>query len=120
VYATYWAGAEAVITKRIDLRVSPAVRIELRAHKRPKVGDRVRVAALLRGKYKAGRKVCFFASRPGRDKFACDQTGPGGRARVGYEPREAGRLRFYVKVPNQRDYPYTRGHSAKRVLAIEP
>jgi hypothetical protein len=120
VYATYWAGAEGVITKRIDLRVSPAIRLELRGRKHTKLGDRVRVVALLRGKYKADRKVCFFVSKPGRDKFACDETGQGGRARVGYEPRDAGRLRFYAKVPNQRDYPYTRGHSAKRVLKVEP
>jgi hypothetical protein len=120
VYATYWAGAEGVITKRIDLRVSPAVRLELRANKQTKVGDRVRVVALLRGHYKADRKVCFFVSKPGRDKFACDETGPGGRARVGYEPRDAGRLRFYAKVPNQRAYPYTRGHSAKKRLTVAP
>jgi hypothetical protein len=120
VYATYWAGTEGAITERIDLRVSPAVRLELRAKKHAKVGDRVRVVALLRGKYKENRKVCFFVSKPGRDKFACDETGQGGRARVGYEPRESGRLRFYAKVPNQRDYPYTRGHSAKKALTIEP
>jgi hypothetical protein len=120
VYATYWSGVEGVITKRIDLEVSPAIRLELRAHKHSKVGDRVRVVALLRGKYKADRKVCFFVTKPGRDKFACDETGPGGRARVGYEPRDAGRMRFYAKVPNQGDYPYTRGHSAKKALTVEP
>jgi hypothetical protein len=118
VYATYWAGPEDVITKRIDLRVSPAVRLELRAPKRPQVGDRVRVVALLRGKYKANRKVCFYVDKPGRDRFACDETGRGGRARVGYEVREPGKLRFYAKVPNQRDYPYTRGHSATKKLII--
>jgi len=120
VYATYWANGETAITDKIELEVSPAIRLELRAPKHPEVGDRVRVVALLRGKYKANRKVCFYASGPGRDKFACDETGPGGRARVGYELREAGRVRFYARVPNQRDYPYTRGHSAKKALQVDP
>jgi hypothetical protein len=120
VYATYWGGPAGVITKRIDLRVSPAIRLELRAHRHAEEGDRVRVVALLRGRYKADRKVCFYVSKPGRDRFACDQTGQGGRARVGYETRESGKLRFYAKVPNQRDYPYTRGHSAKKTLTVRP
>lgn len=118
LWATYWAGPEGPITKRIELRVSPAIRIELRTNKQPKVGDKIAVVALLRGKYKADRTVCFYATRPGRDRFACDETGQGGRARVGFEPDRSGKVRFYAKVPNQRDYPYTRGHSARKALRI--
>lgn len=118
VYATYWAGPEGPITKRIQLRVSPAIRLGLRTAKKPKVGDKVGVVAVLRGKYKADREVCFYATRPGRDKFACDETGQGGRARVGYEPDEQGKIAFYAKVPNQGDYPYTRGHSARKAARI--
>jgi len=119
VYATYWAGPETVIAKRIRLEVSPAIRLELRAPKHPEAGDKLRVVALLRGKYKADRKVCFYVTRHGRDKFACDQTGRGGRARVGYKAEDPGKLVFYAKVPNQHDYPYTRGHSAKKKLHID-
>ena len=118
VWATYWAGPERPITKRIKLRVSPAIRLELRLPKRPEVGDKVVVVALLRGKFKADRRVCFFATGPGRDRFACDETGQGGRARVGYKLDHAGKLSFYARVPNQRDYPYTRGRSARKAVHI--
>ncbi len=118
VWATYWAGPEEPITKRIELRVSPAVRLELRKAKQPKVGDKIVVVALLRGKYKADRTVCFYATGPGRDKFACDETGQGGRARAGFKPDEPGKVSFYARVPNQRDYPYTRGRSVRKAIRI--
>jgi len=73
---------------------------------------------VLRGKYKAHRRVCFYASRPGHDKFACDTTGTGGRARVGYETEKSGKLRIYAKVPNQRAYPYSRGRSATKIVRV--
>ncbi len=120
VWATYWVDPETVITKRINLRVSPAIRLELRTEKDQQVGERLRVVGLLRGKWKADRKVCFYVNKPGRDKFACDRTGRGGRARVGYEPDEPGKLRFYAKVPNQRKYPYTRGRSKTKSVEVSP
>ena len=119
VWATYWANLETMIRKRIELRVSPAVRLGLEAPKHPEVGDRIIVRAVLRGKFKANRTVCFYATRPGRDKFDCDETGPGGRARVSYRAKKPGKINFYAKVPNQRDYPYTRGRSAKKDVRIE-
>jgi hypothetical protein len=120
VWATYWVDPETVLTKRINLRVSPAIRLELRTEEVQEAGERLRVVGLLRGKWKSDRKVCFYVNKPGRDKFACDSTGRGGRARVGYEPVEPGKLRFYAKVPNQRNYPYTRGRSKTKTVEIEP
>jgi hypothetical protein len=120
VWATYWIDPETVLTKRINLRVSPAIRLELRTEKVQEVGERLRAVGLLRGKWKADRKVCFYTDKPGRDKFACDRTGRGGRARVGYEPDEPGKLRFYAKVPNQRNYPYTRGRSKTKSVEVLP
>ncbi|MET0823153.1 MAG: hypothetical protein ABWY79_02240 [Solirubrobacterales bacterium] len=119
VRATYFADPETVITERIQLKVSPAIRLELRSNKRVEVGDRIRVVAMLRGKWQDGRKVCFFASRPGRDKFACDTTGKGGRARAGFRAKKSGPVRFYAKVPNQRDYPYVRGRSDTKRLRVK-
>ncbi len=118
VRATYFAGPEQVITKRIRLNVSPAIRLGIRKTGKVEKGDTVRAVAVLRGKYKANRRICFYASRPGRDKFACDETGTGGRARVGYKTEKAGKLRIYAKVPNQRAYPYSRGRSVTKVVRV--
>jgi hypothetical protein len=120
VWATYWVDPETVITKRIELRVSPAVRLELRTDGDAEVGEKVRAVGLLRGKWKSDRKVCFYTDKSGSDRFACDSTGRGGRARVGYEPDEPGKLHFYAKVPNQRNYPYTRGRSKTKSVEVQP
>lgn len=119
VRATYFGGQEDVITERIRLNVSPAIKIGLRPQGKVEVGDKVRVVAQLRGKWQDGRKVCFFASKGRPKKFACDTSGEGGRARASYKTKDAGKLRFFAKVPNQRDYPYVNGRSKvmkKRVL----
>jgi hypothetical protein len=118
IRATYFAGPEQVMTKRIRLNVSPAIRLGIRRTGKVEKGDTIRAVAVLRGKYKAQRRVCFYASRPGRDKFACDTTGTGGRARVRYEAEKAGKLRIYAKVPNQRAYPYSRGRSVTKVVRV--
>lgn len=120
VRATYFAGPEDVLTETIKLNVSPALRIGLRPAGKVEVGDKVRVVGVLRGKFKGGRKVCFYASKPGRDKFACDTSGRGGRARAGFKTKEPGKVRFYAKVPNQRNYPYTRGRSKTKRKTVLP
>jgi hypothetical protein len=120
VRASYWAGPELVLSKRIELAVSPRIRLELRPADRIELGEKMRVVALLGGKWKAERKVCFYAERPGSDRIGCDRTGPGGRARLGYEPPEAGKVKFFAKVPNQRDYPYVNGRSEVKSLKVVP
>ena len=118
IRATYFAGPEQVITKRIRLDVSPAIRLGIRRTGTVEKGDKIRAVAVLRGKYKAQRRVCFYSSRSGHDKFACDTTGTGGRARVGYQTEKSGKLRIYAKVPNQRAYPYSRGRSATKIVRV--
>ena len=113
--ATYFAGPEAVITKRIRLNVSPAIRLGLRPKGDVAAGAKVRAVGVLRGRWKADRKVCFYVDG---HKFDCDTSGRGGRARVGYRAKEPGKLRFYAKVSNQRDYPYTRGRSATKTKIV--
>ncbi len=107
-----------MITKRIRLDVSPAIRLGIRRTGTVEKGDKIRAVAVLRGKYKAQRRVCFYSSRSGHDKFACDATGTGGRARVGYQTEKSGKLRIYAKVPNQRAYPYSRGRSATKIVRV--
>ncbi len=114
IRATYFGGAEDVITDRIKLNVSPAIKLGLRPKGKVEVGDKVRVVAQLRGKYQADRKVCFFAGKNKPKKFACDTSGEGGRAKAAYKAKDAGKVRFFAKVPNQRDYPYVNGRSNKK------
>ncbi len=116
VHATYWIDGETAITKTIALEVSPRIRLGLRPDRRAvKVGRDLVAVAVLRGKWKEDARVCFYVKRPGRDKAGCDQTGEGGRARYAYDVSEEGKLAVYAKVPNQRDFPFTRGRSAVKV-----
>ena len=121
VYATYFADPETVITKSIELRVAPRIRLELKPKgKRFERKEKMRIVAILRGKWKEGRRVCFYAERPGRDKVGCDKTGKGGRARIGYRPTRAGKKYFFATTPNQRGYPYTNKRSKKKTVRIRP
>jgi hypothetical protein len=120
VHATYWVGPEALITKSIELRVAPRIRLELKPKGKLHKGEKMRIVAILRGKWKEDRRVCFYAERPGRDRVGCDRTGNGGRAREGYRPRRAGKTYFFAKTPNQRGYPYTNKRSKKKTARIVP
>jgi len=80
----------------------------------------MRIVAILRGKWKEDRRICFYAERPGRDRVGCDRTGKGGRARQGYRPRRLGKTYFYAKAPNQRGYPYTNKRSKKKTARVVP
>ena len=118
VRATYWVGGVAVLSKKIELSVSPRIRLGLRPSDRIELGESVRAVAILGGKWRAGRKVCFYAERPGRNLIGCDKTGSGGRARLGYEPPEPGKIGFFAKVPNQKGYPYVNGRSKVKHLRV--
>ena len=121
VHATYWAGPEALLTKSIELRVAPRIRLELKSKgKRFERNEKMRIVAVLRGKWKEDRRVCFYAERPGHDKVGCDKTGKGGRARQSYRPRRAGKTFFFAKTPNQHGYPYTNKRSKKKTVRIRP
>lgn len=120
VYATYWVGPETLIRKSIELRVAPRIRLELKPKGKLEKNKRMRIVAILRGKWKEDRRVCFYAERPGRDKVGCDRTGEGGRAREGFRPRRAGKTYFFAKTPNQRGYPYTNKRSKKKTARILP
>lgn len=120
VYATYWVGPETVLTNSIELRVAPRIRLELRPKGKLERGEKMRIVAILRGKWKEGRRVCFYAERPGRDRVGCDKTGKGGRARNGYRPTRTGKTFFFAKVPNQRGYPYTNARSKKKTAHVVP
>jgi hypothetical protein len=121
VYATYLAGSETVLRKSIELRVAPRIRLELRSKgKHFERNEKMKIVAILRGKWKEGRRVCFYAERPGRDKVGCDKTGKGGRARQGYRPRRVGKTYFFAKTPNQRGYPYTNKRSKKKRVRVRP
>ena len=110
-----------MITKSIELRVAPRIRLELKPKgKRFERKEKMRIVAILRGKWKEGRRVCFYAERPGRDKVGCDKTGKGGRARIGYRPTRAGKKYLFAKTPNQRGYPYTNKRSKKKTVRIRP
>lgn len=121
VHATYWAGPETLLTKSIELRVAPRIRLEPKPKgKHFERNEKMRIVAILRGKWKDGRRVCFYAERPGRDKFGCDKTGEGGRARIGYRPKRSGKTYFFAKTPNQRNYPYTNKRSKKKTVRVLP
>ncbi len=120
VRATWFGGAEDVVTERIKLNVSPAIKLGLRPQGKVEVGEKVRVVGVLRGKYQNGRKVCFFAGQNNPKKFACDTSGEGGRAKASFKTKDAGKLRFYAKVPNQRDYPYVNGRSKSKRKRVVP
>jgi hypothetical protein len=113
VYATYWAGPEAAITSSLEMLVAPRIKVGLRPEDKLEVGEKALVVAKLRGKWKADRRVCFFAERPGNDRISCGRSGPGGRAKAVYEPTEPGRIFLYAKVPNQKGYPYVNSRSRK-------
>ncbi len=118
VWATYWVNADTALTKKIRLDVSPRIRLELRPGNRLALGKKMRVVALLGGPWREDRRVCFYSKRAGSDRIGCDNTGAGGRARLGYQPPKAGKIRFYAKVPNQKDYPYVNGTSRVKRLKV--
>ena len=53
------------------------------------------------------------------DVVANRWSGKGGRARAGFGAKKSGPVRFYAKVPNQRDYPYVRGRSDTKRLRVK-
>ena len=120
VHATYWVSPETLITQSIELRVAPRIRLEVKPKGKLHKKEKMRVVAILRGKWKEGVRVCFYTERPGRNKFGCDKTGKGGRARHGYRPKQLGKTFFYAKTPNQRGYPYTNKRSKKKAARIVP
>lgn len=114
VYATYWIDGETVVTDSIEMNIAPRIKLGLRPGRTLEAGEKMLVTAQLRGKWKQGRKVCFFADQPGNDKIGCGSTGDGGRAKLPYKPEKTGRTYFYAKVPNQKGYPYVNAQSAKK------
>jgi hypothetical protein len=118
VYATYWTGPETVLTSAVEMRVAPRIRLEVKPKGKIERGKQMRIVAILRGKWKADRRVCFYAEKPGNDRVGCDRSGTGGRARFGYRPDRLGKTYFYAKVPNQRGYPYTNKRSKKKSVKI--
>ena len=97
VRATYFAGPEQVITKRIRLNVSPAIRLGIRKTGKVEKGDTVRAVAVLRGKYKANRRIASTrrgpaatsspATRPAPEAGRASATRPRRPASSGSTPR---------------------------------
>ena len=118
IRATYFAGPEQVITKRIRLDVSPG----------DPPGDppdgQGRKGRQDPGRGRAPRQVQGAAPRvllrlaAGARQVRLRHHRHRGRARVGYKTEKAGKLRIYAKVPNQRAYPYSRGRSVTKVVRV--
>lgn len=118
VYATYWVDAETVITSSIEMKVAPRIKLRVEPSGEVERGKKVLVVAKLRGKWRADRKVCFYAKRPGNDRFQCTKTGDGGRAKAYYQPKKSGRIYFYAKVPRQKGFPFANARSKKKHLRV--
>ena len=118
VHATYWVDPETLITASLEMQVAPRIKLGLRPGRELERGEKMTVVAKLRGKWKADRKVCFYAERPGNDRIGCSKSGDGGRAKSVYTPKETGRTYFYARVPNQRGYPYVNSTSRKKQARV--
>jgi hypothetical protein len=114
VHATYWVDSETMITASLKMQVAPRIKLGLRPGRELEKGEKMTVVAKLRGKWKADRKVCFYAERRGNDKIGCSKSGDGGRAKSVFKPTDTGRIYFYARVPNQKGYPYVNSTSEKK------
>jgi hypothetical protein len=119
VYLTYWRGTERVVTRAIDLRVKPRLRLRVRPRGRLHNGQTMILRARLRGPFHAHRKVRFLAKPPGGRwvPFSIDfvkRTNHRGVAHVSHTFHHVSgthKFRFKVRVPHQTGYPYLAGHS---------
>jgi hypothetical protein len=118
VYATYWVDPETMITSSLEMQIAPRIKLGLRPGRSLEKGEKMTVVAKLRGRWKADRRVCFYAERPGNDRIGCSVSGDGGRAKTVFKPTDTGRIYFYARVPNQRDYPYVNSRSKKKQARV--